>query len=136
MKKKDIKDEDIKDCFMCIHREVYGPPDDPSVSCVNPDPDARSNFHFGGRFCAYYCPHYKEWKPPKGFTTTNFIDDCLSGVAFAKNVEDYIEYWHTHQTGKPLHDYLGMTEDEYGQWLRTGADKYLWSLIDSRRRKK
>ena len=45
---------------------------------------------------------------------SNFIEDCLNGVATADQLDDYIEKWHTEETGnESLREYLGMTEEQY-----------------------
>lgn len=42
------------------------------------------------------------------------------------DLDDWVEAWHTapadHPISKlPLHEFLGMTFEEYGQWMRDGA---------------
>ena len=61
-----------------------------------------------------------------------FIDACLAGDAILDDVEDFIEYWHTHKTGVELSDFLGMTAYEYAIWLKTGEDIVLRDIIESR----
>ena len=61
-----------------------------------------------------------------------FIDACLTGDAILDDVEDFIEYWHTHKTGVELYDFLGMTAYEYAKWLKTGEDIVLRDIIESR----
>lgn len=52
--------------------------------------------------------------PPK----LSFIDACLQGLAAANNFKDYVEHWHTHlEAGGELHEFLGLTEFEYGKLL-------------------
>lgn len=34
------------------------------------------------------------------------------------SIEDIIEYWHTHEAGKSLREFLGMSENEYADWLK------------------
>lgn len=45
-----------------------------------------------------------------------FIDDCLNDNAKLSDLDDYVDYWHDHDTGKTLREFLGMTEYEYAQW--------------------
>lgn len=45
-----------------------------------------------------------------------YIDDCLNGEATIFNLDEYIEYWHTHETGNTLREFIGLTEYEYEQW--------------------
>ena len=54
----------------------------------------------------------------------SFVDACLAGEVSENDPEElvdaYTEYWHTHETGKELHEFLGMTADEYARWLKDG----------------
>ena len=61
-----------------------------------------------------------------------FIDACLAGDVILDEVEEFIEYWHTHDTGVSLSSFLGMTEYEYAKWLKTGEDIVLRDIIESR----
>ncbi len=45
-----------------------------------------------------------------------FIDDCLNGEATLFNLDEYIEYWHTHDTELTLQDFIGMTDYEFEKW--------------------
>lgn len=47
-----------------------------------------------------------------------FIDKCLSGNALIDEIEDYVDAWHDGKEGQrqELHEYLGMTWDEYSVW--------------------
>jgi hypothetical protein len=63
---------------------------------------------------------------------SSFIDACASGAARAEAIDDEVEAWHNGASGLPLHAYLGMTQDEYDEWL---ADPTALSrFIESRRR--
>lgn len=57
----------------------------------------------------------------KRYAATSFIDDVVAGRAVEDDLDDYIEYWHTHETGKSLHEYLGMSNDVYGRWLTNSS---------------
>lgn len=48
----------------------------------------------------------------------NFIDLCLSGEAFASEIDDYVDMWHEGTAGEnqELHDFLGMNLNEYSLW--------------------
>lgn len=48
-----------------------------------------------------------------------FINDCLSGIATIDDIDSYIEYWHTHNTGNTLREFLGLTESEYNEYLKS-----------------
>lgn len=48
----------------------------------------------------------------------NYIYDCLNGDALWTDIDDYVEYWHSHDTGCTLKAFLGMTDYEYEQWIK------------------
>jgi hypothetical protein len=52
----------------------------------------------------------------------NFINDCLNAEAMLEDIDDYIEYWHTHDLDCELEDFLGLTEYESLRWLHEGND--------------
>lgn len=61
-----------------------------------------------------------------------FIEDVLSGDARLDDVDDYVERWHTAPRESPiakmqLHEYLGLTRDEYGKWVEQSA--YMKSIV-------
>ena len=68
----------------------------------------------------------------------SFIDAVAAGAAVIDDMDDYIDYWHDHahvHNDAELHEYLGMSWDEYGQWLMPGdRDAVLQGIVDSRRR--
>ncbi len=42
-----------------------------------------------------------------------FIERCLSGGAFADDLDDVVEEWHTGNATCSLAEFLGLTDDEY-----------------------
>ena len=46
----------------------------------------------------------------------SFVEACLNADATLFDLYDYIEYWHTHETGNTLQEFLGLTDYEYEQW--------------------
>jgi len=51
----------------------------------------------------------------------NYKDAVLGGLCNADDIEDYISEWHNGAgEGQALHEYLGLTEQEYALFLRTG----------------
>jgi hypothetical protein len=36
-----------------------------------------------------------------------------------KRINDLIDQWHEGNTGVPLHEFLGMTWEQYGEWLES-----------------
>lgn len=63
-----------------------------------------------------------------------FMDKCLSGESSPEEIDDHIEEWHTGNSNKELHEYLGMTRGEYVLWFDRIMD--LKKIIDIRERKK
>ncbi len=47
----------------------------------------------------------------------SFVDHCRSGQASVADMDDYVERWHAGPCAVDLHDYLGMTWDEYAAWV-------------------
>ncbi len=51
-----------------------------------------------------------------------FVDAVLAGRATADDVDDWIEKWHTTDTGEvELHEFLGLNESEMEAWVRSNA---------------
>ncbi|MGW5781126.1 hypothetical protein [Streptomyces sp. NPDC003863] len=47
-----------------------------------------------------------------------FVDDALAGVAGIDEIDSYIDAWHdADDTDLELHEFLGMTWDEYRLWV-------------------
>ncbi len=61
-----------------------------------------------------------------------FIDACLDAEATLFDLDDYVEYWHTHETGNSLREFLGMTPYEYWQWGIT-SDAIIRDILSCRR---
>ncbi len=66
---------------------------------------------------------------------TNFIELCVKGLAEPGDVDVYVDRWHQGYDGrnKSLSNYLGMTEEEYSQWILN--DRVLPKIIDDHRRR-
>ena len=47
----------------------------------------------------------------------SFVDKCLAGDAFAHEMDDFIDKWHEGGEDQELHEFLGMTEQEYDVWV-------------------
>lgn len=43
-------------------------------------------------------------------------------------IDDYIEYWHTHDTGNSLQDFLGMTKKEFVLYIKHG-ERYIFDIL-------
>jgi len=47
-----------------------------------------------------------------------FMELCLAGRVVQDEIDDYIDLWHEDEMAtEPLHDFLGMTKDEYDLWV-------------------
>lgn len=64
----------------------------------------------------------------------NFMVDCLNGNAKVADLDKYIEYWHTHKTGKTLQEFLGMTDFEYERWGKSSNAVVEHFLIERKNR--
>jgi hypothetical protein len=47
-----------------------------------------------------------------------FIDLYILGQARPEDISESIDTWHSGSGDQPIYDYLGMTEEEYSEWLR------------------
>jgi hypothetical protein len=47
-----------------------------------------------------------------------FIDLCVRGKAVPAEIDDFVELWHQGKSGLQLHEFLGMTLEEYSAWVR------------------
>jgi len=47
----------------------------------------------------------------------NFISLALAGKVTPDQIDDYVGKWHDNSSGLALHEYLGLTCEEYGVWL-------------------
>ena len=62
-----------------------------------------------------------------------FIDLALNGEVLADEIDDFVEAWHMSDSGEQLHDYLGMTWQEYSLWVSDAG--YLSLILSARHRK-
>ncbi|MHA7809286.1 MAG: hypothetical protein ACX933_05720 [Marinobacter adhaerens] len=47
----------------------------------------------------------------------SFVDLCLDGDVLEDEIDDFVDRWHEDEdTDLELHEYLGMTWDEYSVW--------------------
>jgi hypothetical protein len=46
-----------------------------------------------------------------------YVDLCLQGRATLDDIDDYIDIWHDGDDPRELHEFLGMTWDEYRLWV-------------------
>lgn len=50
-------------------------------------------------------------------SSATFVDDALTGMAGITDIDSYVDSWHYGETELPLHEFLGMTWDEYRLWV-------------------
>lgn len=60
-----------------------------------------------------------------------FVDLCLAEKAALDEIDDFVDRWHAAPQGQELHDYLGMSEEEYSLWLR--VPDALTYIVEARR---
>lgn len=60
---------------------------------------------------------------------SNFIDKCLNGDCLVEEIDDYVDLWHEGDSTESLHSFLGMTEDEYGLWMRDS--EYIYFILEA-----
>ena len=46
-----------------------------------------------------------------------FVNLCLSGEAFANEIDDFVDAWHDGNDPRTMSDFLGMTDEEYAIWV-------------------
>ncbi|WP_157683920.1 hypothetical protein [Brevundimonas diminuta] len=47
-----------------------------------------------------------------------FLKLALTGKIMFDEIDDFVDRWHEQPGGKSLHDYLGLTRDEYAAWVQ------------------
>lgn len=57
---------------------------------------------------------------------TKFIDRYALGFADADDINDFIDYWHDSESTENLHDFLGLTWEEYSL---LASDSYALPII-------
>jgi len=66
--------------------------------------------------------------------TLSFIEMALRGDAMPDEIEDFIEFWHRSDSTAELHDFLGLTWDEYSLWV--SDPEYVNLIIGARRNRR
>jgi hypothetical protein len=67
-------------------------------------------------------------------TEQTFADLVLAGRAKLSDIDDYIDRWHDGSSTLQLHDFLGLTWDEYAAWVNDPAS--LAAMFAARRAKR
>lgn len=47
----------------------------------------------------------------------DFVSRCLRGEALLEDIDDFVSAWHEGDSEVPLHEFLGMTHEEYSYWI-------------------
>ncbi len=48
-----------------------------------------------------------------------FVSQFLRGIVSVEDIDDFIDAWHNSNSNVPLHEYLGMTMEEYKTYVQT-----------------
>lgn len=48
-----------------------------------------------------------------------FVELYKKGKVGPNDIDDYISEWHNNDSTESLHDFLGLTREEYSQWVQT-----------------
>lgn len=49
-----------------------------------------------------------------------YVQLLAQGTVSEDQIDDYVEMWHNGQSDDSLHQFLGMTWDQYSQWVMHG----------------
>ena len=49
--------------------------------------------------------------------TMTYIEQVLDGTATAEDIDDFVDSWHDGSDDRQIHDYLGLTWEEYSNWV-------------------
>jgi hypothetical protein len=60
--------------------------------------------------------------------TKPYTEAMRAGEIDYDEIDNYIEYWHKHDTGNSLQDFLGMTKDEFVKYVKYG-DRYIFDIL-------
>ena len=55
-------------------------------------------------------------------TKKPFVMALIAGDVSMEDLDDFVRYWHTHDTGNGLREFLGLTQEEYTQWCHSSSD--------------
>ena len=58
-----------------------------------------------------------------------FAQAFRDGEITVSDIHDYVAYWHKHDTGSKLYQFLGMTIDEFESWV-AGSDVDLYKILN------
>ena len=55
---------------------------------------------------------------------------CLSGEALPDEIDDFVDRWHESDSDLSIHEFLGMTREEYLSWVK--EPNVLPRILDAR----
>lgn len=61
------------------------------------------------------------------YKAATFIELCIVGKVLMDEIDDFISEWHKLKPETPLHEFLGMTWEEYSMWV--GDDEILPYIV-------
>lgn len=66
---------------------------------------------------------------------SNFIQACINGDALLTDIDNYIEEWHKGDSTIPLHEFLGMSKEEYSFFVQDESNlaKIIANRIENER---
>jgi hypothetical protein len=50
-----------------------------------------------------------------------FRDKLIAGDVTIRDIDDFIDTWHASSQNCPLHEFLGLSQEEYAEWLKDSA---------------
>lgn len=54
-------------------------------------------------------------------STQKFYQLYTNGLVALDDIYDYMDKWHNEISPEELHDYLGMTEQQFNKWFEDGS---------------
>lgn len=57
-----------------------------------------------------------------------YAEALRAGIITADEIDNYIDYWNTYETGKSLQDFLGMTKNEFVKFIQYG-ERYIFDIL-------
>jgi hypothetical protein len=64
-------------------------------------------------------------------SSESFVSLAMSGYATADQIDHYVDRWHSEPGNLSLHEFLGMSRDEYALWVR--SPDMLGAILTSRK---
>lgn len=64
-----------------------------------------------------------------------FVEDCINNKTCTTDIGRYVEYWHNHNTGNSLKEFLGLSNKEMQEYLQpeTDIDAFVQKVIQNRK---